>query len=111
MPWSSEKAVRAAFSQELAVKEAIEAESDRSKSKYLIFQWPIPLILTMRWEDVPYIYHVAIVIPDLELGGLGMTEKSVGSSPGADLVFGTSFSSPGSCHGAVSVSGIAAVAF
>ena len=28
-----------------------------------------------------------------------MTEKSVGSSPGADLVFGTSFSSPGSCHG------------
>ena len=50
-----------------------------------------------------YIYNIpccrAIVIPDIELGGLGMTEKSVGSSPGADLVFGTSFSSPGSCHG------------
>ena len=58
---------------------------------------------TMRWEDVPYIYNIpccrAIVIPDIELGGLGITEKSVGSSPGADLVFGTSFSSPGSCHG------------
>ena len=37
----------------------------------------IPLILTMRWEDVPYICHVAIVIPDNELGGLGMTSRSL----------------------------------
>eukprot|EP00435_Cladocopium_sp_Y103_P033880 s2542_g8.t1 len=83
--------VRKAVSQEEPpVKEkATKAESDRSvssvpKSKSLIFQWPMPLILIMRFAGgcASYTMYEAVplwLISDTELGGLGMTEKSVGS--------------------------------
>lgn len=67
----------------------MQAESDQSdsslpKSKPLIFQWSMPLILIMRFAGgcASYTMYEAVplwLISDTELGGLGMTEKSVGS--------------------------------
>ena len=58
--------------------------SDLSMATSLIFQWPIPLILMMRFVAGIATYTMFEAVPlwlisDTEMGGLGMTEKSVGS--------------------------------
>eukprot|EP00438_Fugacium_kawagutii_P018274 Skav222985 [mRNA] locus=scaffold1827:160037:161425:- [translate_table: standard] len=64
----------------------VESQSDPSvsKSKPLILQWPLPVILIMRFAGGCASYTMYETVPlwlisDNELGGLGMTEKSVGS--------------------------------
>ncbi|CAE7192690.1 ZIFL2 [Symbiodinium natans] len=79
-------AVRKTFAQEELAVKATKAEPrlDLPKRKALIFQKPLPLILFMRFVAgcASYTMNVAVplwLISDPELGGLGMTEKSVGS--------------------------------
>ncbi|CAE7246745.1 ZIFL1 [Symbiodinium sp. CCMP2592] len=79
--------VHQAFSQEQPVEkaEAAEgAEAPLAKSKSLLFQWPLPLIFLMRFAGgcASYTMYEAVplwLISDTELGGFGLTEKSVGS--------------------------------
>eukprot|EP00438_Fugacium_kawagutii_P001554 Skav232570 [mRNA] locus=scaffold1594:201548:202882:+ [translate_table: standard] len=81
--------VRKAFSQEPTTEETdknVKSQSDLSvpKSKPLILQWPMPLILIMRFAGgcASYTMYEAVplwLISDGEMGGLGMTEKDVGS--------------------------------
>ena len=60
-------------------------EADRAAgSKSLILQWPIPLILVMRFVGGCAIWTMFEAVPlwlisDTDMGGLGMTEKSVAS--------------------------------
>jgi len=69
------------------VKEVKTVESDPSMpdtSKSVIFRWPIPMILIMRFASgfATFSMYEAVplwLIADTTLGGLGMTEKSVGS--------------------------------
>ena len=69
------------------VKEVKTVESDPSMpdaSKSVIFRWPIPMILIMRFASgfATFSMYEAVplwLISDTTLGGLGMTEKSVGS--------------------------------
>ena len=70
-----------------SVKEVKAMESDPSmpdQSKSVIRRWPIPLILIMRFASgfATFSMYEAVplwLISDTSLGGLGMTEKSVGS--------------------------------
>lgn len=69
------------------VKEVKTVESDSSMpdtTKSVIFRWPIPMILIMRFASgfATFSMYEAVplwLISDTTLGGLGMTEKSVGS--------------------------------
>ena len=83
--------VHQTFSQEHPVEEKAEAaeaaegaEASLAKSKSLLFQWPLPLIFLMRFAGgcASYTMYEAVplwLISDTDLGGFGMTEKTVGS--------------------------------